>query len=321
MSAPSRRLSVLALALAPWLATLGCSGGDSGTPSGGAGTGGGDGVVGTFRVGLDDNFGAPVARVLGLVQSAPKNELTIWEQAAKDGACVLLKPRVPFCSTPCGSGNECVEDDTCKPEPTNKDVGTVTLTGAKTAAGATEVQLTSPQAGTYTTATAFMYPPFDEGAAVSISVASGPYGAFSAQAKGIAPLVVPAGDLPFEKDKAFPLTWTAKGAAGDSTIHVVIDISHHGGKKGEISCDTADSGSLTVSASLVTQLINLGVAGFPVVRLTRVSAGSTKISLGTIRFQADHVVERALKIPGITSCSDDTDCPTGQTCQDDLQCK
>jgi hypothetical protein len=215
----------------------------------------------------------------------------------------------------------CVEDDTCKPEPTNKDAGTVKIAGIKTSAGGTEVQLSSTGPGVYTTATSLAVPPFDEGADVSVSAASGPYGAFSAHAKGIALLVVPQGELPFEKDKPFPLTWNAKGAAGDSKIHVTIDISHHGGKKGEISCDTADTGSLTVSASLVTQLVNLGVAGFPVVRLTRSSVGSTQITGGTVQLSNQQVVERALAIPGLVSCTPDTPCPTGQTCQDDLQCK
>lgn len=314
MSAPSRRPSVLALALAPWLATLGCSGSDSGTPPA-------SGVVGTFIVAVNTEFEVPSATIIGTVQDAPTPERTIWEEAAKDGACVLLEPRVPFCSTPCGSGNVCVEDDTCKPEPTNKDAGTVTIAGIKATAGATSVQLTATSPGVYTTATSLAIPPFDEGADVSASAASGPYGAFSAHAKGIALLVVPKGELPFEKNKPFPLTWTPKGAAGDSKIHVTIDISHHGGKKGEISCDTADTGSLTVSASLVTQLVNLGIAGFPVVRLTRSSEGSAQITGGTMRLSNEQTVERALAIPGLVSCTPDTPCPTGQTCQDDLQCK
>jgi hypothetical protein len=324
MSSSSRRswfsVPFLALAVAFALTGAGCSGGDSGA-TGSAGTGGGDGVVGAFLVSLQSDFPPPSASVTGAVKSAPTNSLVIWDEAAKDGSCVLQKPRYPFCSTPCGSGNQCVEDDTCKPEPLGKDVGTAKVTGVKTGAGGAEVALTSTTPGSYLSAAALAYPPFDEGANVAVNVASGPYGAFTASAKGIAPLVVPDAQITLEKDKPLALTWTAKGASGDSTIHVHLDISHHGGTKGQIECDTADNGSLTIGASLVTQLINLGVAGFPTVRLTRASVGSTKISLGTIEMRAEHHAERAIVVPGHVSCTGDEMCPTGQTCQDDLQCK
>ena len=100
--------------------------------------------------------------------------------------------------------------------------------------------------------------------------------AIRADEKGFAP-----SSITLEKDKPLTLTWTAKGASADSTIHVHLDISHHGGTKGQIECDTADSGSLTIGASLVTQLVNLGVAGFPTVRLTRSSVGSKRATFST----------------------------------------
>jgi hypothetical protein len=63
------------------------------------------------------------------------------------------------------------------------------------------------------------------------------------------------------------------------------------------------------------------VAGFPTVKLTRTSVGSTKIALGTIEMRAEHNVERAVVVAGHISCTEDEQCPTGQTCQTDLQCK
>jgi Cys-rich repeat protein len=49
--------------------------------------------------------------------------------------------------------------------------------------------------------------------------------------------------------------------------------------------------------------------------------GSTKISLGTIQMSTEHNVERLVTVPGVVSCTEDAECPTGQTCQDDLRCK
>jgi hypothetical protein len=322
-----RKLSVVPLALVLALtASIGCSGGGSATPSGAAGTSGSAGtsgnpnaVVGTFGVLLKSDSPPPVASVSGSVKDGPALDLVIWNQAGKDGACTLYKPTVPFCATPCGGDAACVADDTCKPYPTAKDVGTVTLAGVKTAAAATSVELTNVN-NAYQTATSLMYPPFDEGADVSIMAAGGPYGAFTIHAKAIAPLVLGPETLPVEAGKALALTWTAKGASADSTIHVKLDISHHGGTKGKIECDTADNGSLTIASSLMTQLVNLGVSGFPTVAVSRVARGAAQISLGRVELQLSHDVEHAVQVPGLVSCTADTDCPTGKTCQDDLSC-
>lgn len=304
-------LSFFFSCVAPALATLGCSSGGSPPASGG--------VTGSVLVVLDSKPPAH-ATMIGNIWDGPTNELVVWEQVGKDGGCVLLRPRIPFCSTRCDTGLDCVEDDTCKAPPAGKDLGMFTIKGVMTAAGDSEVVLMSNKPGLYQSATSLAYPPFEEGADVSLEATGGADGAFSVHAKAITPLVVPEADIPVEKDKPMTLTWTAKGAAGASTIHVHVDISHHGGTKGKIECDVPDSGSLTVGAPLMTQLVNLGVSGYPTVLISRRAAGSTKVGSGSVALDLDHGVERAIVVPGHTSCNDDTQCPTGQTCQTDLQC-
>jgi hypothetical protein len=307
---PSLPFALLVLSFA---ASAGCSGG-SAAPSGDP-----NAVVGTFAVVLKSDSPPPVASITGTVNDGPPLELVIWNQLAKDGVCTLYKPQVPFCSTPCGSSAGCVAEDTCKPHPTLKDVGTVSVAGVKTAAGGTSVDLTNVN-NTYQTATSLAYPPFDEGADVSVTATGGSYGQFTIHAKAIAPLVLAAGMLPLESGKPFVLTWTAKGASSDSTIHVKLDISHHGGTKGKIECDAPDNGSLTIAAPLVTQLVGLGVSGFPTVAVSRVASGTGQNSLGKIALQVSHDAEKAVQIPDLVSCTDDMECPTGQTCLADLRC-
>ena len=41
-------------------------------------------------------------------------------------------------------------------------------------------------------------------------------------------------------------------------MEVLLEISHHGGRKGQLVCRTDDNGSLMIPAELVTELINLG---------------------------------------------------------------
>ena len=99
-----------------------------------------------------------------------------------------------------------------------------------------------------------------------------------------------------------------------------LDISHHGGTKGEIEHDVADSGSLEISAEMISSLIELGVAGFPSVSLSRVAVASTAIAPGVVTLQILSSVSRALTVSGFQSCNVDADCPTGKACKQDLTC-
>ena len=85
-------------------------------------------------------------------------------------------------------------------------------------------------------------------------------------------------------------------------------------------CESPDSGSLDVSASLLDQLKELGLSGFPKIEVARRTMGSTDPPA-----QVDLVVEsrvtKFLEIPGVTSCNGDGDCPGGQTCRPDFRCQ
>jgi hypothetical protein len=73
---------------------------------------------------------------------------------------------------------------------------------------------------------------------------------------------------------------------------------------------------------MVDRLLELGVAGFPTIILTRVASGSA-VSGGpeNVDFIVQQYVERAVEIDGLVSCNDSKLCPEGQTCQSDLTCK
>jgi len=124
-----------------------------------------------------------------------------------------------------------------------------------------------------------------------------------------------------ESGKPLPISWTAPGKAGQTRIYVKLDISHHGGTKGMIECDADDTGSLELPSALVTKLLELGVAGYPTIIVARRATGSTTIAQGRVDLVISSQIEQAVVIPGLTSCTADTDCPMGQTCQSDLTCK
>ena len=280
-------------------------------------------MVGAFQVKLTpaSDLGAASTSVVGRIYDGPTPLTTLWELPQKDGDCTLTTPRVPFCSTPCGGSAACVENDTCLAYPTSHSAGKVTVTGLETANGSTPLEL-ALVSNTYQAppSVPLAYPPFAEGAAVTLTAAGEYFPAFSLNAKGIAPLELGTGELALKSGQPLTVTWT-KGAVSSANIHVKLDISHHGGSKGQIECDTADSGSLSIGATLISKLLNLGVAGFPTVIVTRHVIGSTVIPAGRVELEISSTVEQGVTIDGLTSCANPSDCPDGKTCQPDLTCK
>ena len=294
------------------------------TPSGGAsGSGSGDPgkLVGSFQLKLTpaSDLGPASTSIVGRVNDGPTPATTIWEEVQVDGDCALSTPRLPYCTTSCGGTAACIEDDTCLAYPAAHSAGKVTVTGVKSASSSAPFELTLTN-NNYLTVTPLAYPPFAEGDAVTFAAAGDYFPAFDLNAKGIAPLALTSTELALKTNQPLALTWT-KGTESSANIHVKLDISHHGGSKGQIECDTADSGSLTIGAALITKLLNLGVAGFPTVIVTRHAIGSTVIAPGRVELEISSTVEQSVTIDGLTSCTDDEDCPDGQLCQDDLTCK
>jgi hypothetical protein len=298
-----------------------CSGGSSAvTPDGGEA---GD-LVGAFSVLLNEALdGTPAyASIIGNVHSGPTPSAVQLNVSDTAGDCQLSKPLAHVCGSGCGGTAVCVADGVCQNNPTLEDVGAVTVSGVAKATGEKTVMLTSVNGNYSVTADDEpAYPPFSEGDDVEVDATGGKYPAFSIRAKAIAPLVLPAGTVTVQRNQPVPLKWTAAGAAATSKIHVKLEISHHGGLKGQIDCDTTDTGTLEISASLVTELVDLGYSGYPSITVSRSAIGSTTIAPGRVELRLGEDIIRDVQIPGLVSCTGDADCPTGQTCQTDLQCK
>jgi hypothetical protein len=260
--------------------------------------------------------------LVGKVSDGPTPQLIVWEEAAQDGSCKLLTPRVPYCSQTCSGGSVCVENEKCQKYPSARSIGTVQAKGLKTVSGATEFSM-DPVANNYQppTSVTLAYPAFAEGDSIRLEASGGSFAAFTLQAQGITSLTLPSDTISLAENQAVSLTWAPPGKADIAKIQVKLDISHHGGTKGKIECEAADSGSLQLSASLVTQLLKLGVAGFPTIVVTRSAVGSATISAGRLDLVISSEVEKAVTIPGLNSCNKDTDCPDNQKCQPDLTCK
>jgi hypothetical protein len=307
-------------------AACGSSGGGGGDDGGGGDTGD---LLGTFSVQLiaprvenDGSTTAGYTSVLGKVYDGTTPDTVLWDPSMTGGGCTLSIPRVPFCSPACGSAQACVDTNTCVAYPTSQDVGTVHLDGVKTTSGSS-FDLTAV-ANTYQPAgVTLQYPAFGEGDAVKLTATGSAFTpAFTATTKGVGSLeLTSATSLALATGTPLAVTWTASANTGSSSVHVKLDISHHGGSKGKVECDSDDTGSVTLASAMVDQLLGLGAAGYPTIIVTRAATGHTNVATGHVDLVASSQVEVAITVPGVQSCTTDDQCTAPATCQDDLTCR
>jgi hypothetical protein len=301
------------------------SGGKSEAGSGGAANAKSNAALyGSFDVSLvaakektaTSEASAAATKVVGLFYGARHYPMTLLEQQTVVGECTLSTPIKPFCEQGCTG--KCTADDVCSPQGEKLPLGDIHFVIGKNEydleAVAHNYQLAAGEK--------LPYPPCDEGDTASIEVGGGDYEGFSIETSCIAVLDA-GGPFPMEPGKPLDLTWSAPGDPNVASMHIKLDVSHHGGSKGQIDCDVPDTGAYSIPAELVDQLLDLGVAGFPTVQLTRnATAHPEGGEPSNVTMAVDMMVEREVTIPGLVSCSsDDKQCPDGQVCQTDLSCK
>ena len=260
--------------------------------------------------------------VTGKVADKENPQAVIWEEQGTEGDCTLYTPRVPFCETPCTGSDVCVADDTCATRAVSQDAGEMTMEGVATAEGVRSWTMSKVGATYQPVGLSLAYPPFGEGDTVTVSAAgSATVPAFTMQATGVSDMVLGATSYPLVRDSALELTWTPPTSCDATTVAVLLDISHHGQSKGKVECRTADDGAMAIAPALVSQLLDLGVSGYPTVIAERQSRGVVHLPNGNVELVVESRSEVAISIDGLISCNDDSNCPAGTTCQTDLVCR
>lgn len=319
------------------LASLGmsCSGGGSnGTGgSGGNGTGGArpgadapyNPCVASMRIGAfslelkpSEMGNKPYSQVTGGVRDgvAPR---PIWVKEPVNGSgnqCQLMVGPSSACSPDCTSPQIC-KGTTCENPPVSKSVGDVAFSGLVIPVEMTPLVTgigTVVYTGLIPSDTAF--PPYTVGAVLGLMATGADYPAFMLSGRGIQPLQAVSGQtLHVAKDQPLTIEWLAP-LEGAGHIELSMDIGHHGGVAAEVRCnDLPDTGSVTISAPLITALVNKGTAGFPTVSLTRVSVDSATVGPGCLEFNVASEVELALNLAGIRSCTEDAACTPPEICR------
>jgi hypothetical protein len=201
---------------------------------------------------------------------------TILDLVGESGPCQLLRRNNPYCDPPCGAGQACDHDGTCIPYPSNVGVGTVTISGLLA-----PVEMEPSAAGKVYFETGLPHPAFDPGEPILLTAAGGELPHFVLDGVGVEPLEGADSTWSLATGTALTVTWTA-AADTRTTILAALNVDQHGTAPVTMVCETADTGSLEIAASLVDDLLAAGISGLPHGSLHRRTTDSTEVSNGCV---------------------------------------
>lgn len=313
---------VLGSGLLGLMATLGACSSES--PSGGSNTGGTQGasagsgsVAGTsspaeeelhgsvvVSLNAPEGDGAGYSTLIGRFFSAMTPDPFPLKLDSEAEGCQLKVPNLPFCSESCAP-DVCTADEVCTPHPDPVSVGALSVQGLGAA-----LSLSPATSLVVYQSPSLAYPPCEAGTKVSASADR-----FSLEAECLAPLELTGPDpLPVKSGEVVHVTWVPAPRGASSRVRIGLDVSHHGGKKGQIDCEVPDTGSFDIPEGLVTKLIALGLAGYPTINVNRVSVGVDARN-DAVSLVLSSSITRAVDT-GVKSCQDDAECDEGQECSD-----
>ena len=157
-------------------------------------------------------------------------------------------------------------------------------------------------------------PPGAEGGDVKLTVTQGVSGPFNLQSRSSRRCLHQA-PSPWRVEHPCSSPGKSLGKPIWRASQVKVDISHHGGTKGQIDCDVPDTEVAGIFGRLDHQADRPGVAGFPAITLTRVATGGAAVSAGKVELRVLSSVIRNVEVTGFQSSDDTHPCPTGKTCQ------
>jgi hypothetical protein len=259
--------------------------------------------VGGFVLAMEPDYTAFSGAVAdGVVPS------TVLEPVGEGDGCTLLRRNNPFCDPPCQPGTTCDFDGACIAYPANHSVGTLALTGLTH--GEVTVEPVMPTFDYFSTE--LMHPAFAPGAAIGIEASGGDYSAFTLHGEGVAMIEPDAEALEMRKDQPLTITWAASEGAGQ--VRVELNIDQHGLTPVKLICEVEDTGTLTIPAALISQLIAFGISGFPSVQYYRQTVDSIDLEPGCVEFAVRSHRQTLLSVEGHIPCNKPADCPDGQVC-------
>lgn len=268
--------------------------------------------IGAFGV----NLGADRTIVSGSVSTgtAPSSIPNI---AAEAGGCQLLTPRNLFCSS-CATTELCAGDEQCVPKPAKVSAGRLNISGM-----ASPVEV-APNAITldYSKTVLEPFPAYEAGAEIRLETDGDVIGLFTSSLWGVPALKTSQEVVAVKRDEPARLEWDTTGSdAEQAAILVSFSVNVHGAVTGWIECSAPDTGSFDIPAELVTQLVDMGLSGFPRVDVERRSNATVTLPEGCVDTYVSSKITLDIEVDGLVSCNVSADCPDGQTCSSEMVCE
>lgn len=244
--------------------------------------------------------------------------VTILEEIGRDGDCVLLKRNNPFCSPACAPKETC-DFGTCVPYPTEQGLGTATVTGLLE-----PVEMTPVPPGAKYFDISIPHPPADPGALITLTTTGDVYPAVELHGVGVEMLTMTTTDLVIESGVPLAVGWVPPAAeVARGEIWMRLNVDQHGVTPVMLTCVTADDGSFDLSASLIDQLLALGVTGYPSLAVNRRTIDTAEIGdvdgePGCMEFRVASTANPSVRVDGYTPCLTDIDCPPPTTCNEPI---
>jgi hypothetical protein len=265
--------------------------------------------VGRFSIEKQVDFGVVQGTVNdGVVPTA------IPTLVSEESGCRVLERRNLACAPGCVGAETCGESGTCIPYPRQVNVGEVSI------AGLTRETRMSPQApGASYFSPGADNPPYQVRSQITLSaVGTDTLPSFQLFGVGSEPLAeAPSWVLAAGTDLA--LAWAAPISDVQTHVLVELTIDQHGVSPLSLVCELEDTGSATVPAVIIDQLIGSGVTGFPNGRITRRTADHVQLDVGCVELVVGSPRAAAVSVSGFTPCNGPADCSNDQTCNLALQ--
>jgi hypothetical protein len=241
--------------------------------------------------------------------------ISVLEETAAEGDCVVLRQNNPYCEPTCDPGEACDFDGTCLPYPANQDLGVVRLQGLYDA-----LKLEPVFPGNTYYATDLPFPAMDAGAVLTLRTGDGAYDPVVLH--GVAGEALEVADPAWTVDEGVDLDvrWTPPTSGVVRTeVGLALALDQHGATPSVLRCAFEDAGAGTVPGALLSALFAGGITGFPNGTLTRRTTDGAAVAEGCMDFEVSTTLTAEVDVVGHTPCVTTEDCPDDQTCDEEYQ--
>lgn len=263
--------------------------------------------LGGFSVQMNENAG--YTALDGVVRNGVIPN-AVRDVTLEENGCRLLKRRRLICDPPCGSLETCSLDEVCVPAPVGQDMGPALFLGL---VRPVELQPQSP--GNTYFYTRLPHPGVLPGSVVQLTTRMPEYLVpLELYGVGVRQLVPRDARLVLNQGEPLVVHWEPPPARARSTVYLELNIDLHGLTPLLLTCDLPDTGTATVSATMIDGLIGGGVTGFPEARVTRRTMDSLTAAEGCVDFAVSSGREIDIEVTGFIPCARQQDCPSPLTC-------